>query len=253
MGIKIGYLKSENQFLLTELDTNDQTLNRKTLDIVELKEAALSLLLIDEGLKDENFANLLEEEKKYYPIVEAQTVGVDLEAFESLQSTDFLNLYTKIQTRWVLNNNIQTIEQIYGTINYMRELWINDRGSFFEELWFMIKTNLGTSSLTIVFNDLKEAMNKEKDKPSLIHSMVTGEKLPNIFEGSEKETELMKSYASDFGNAFEVTEYDSSKGRLVATSQIGLSPILIMAELASFTQLQKSLMFSLFSGLQIES
>src|SRR5690606_6425631 len=134
--------------------------------------AALSLLLIDEGLKDENFANLLEEEKKYYPIVEAQTVGVDLEAFESLQSTDFLNLYTKIQTRWVLNNNIQTIEQIYGTINYMRELWINDRGSFFEELWFMIKTNLGTSSLTIVFNDLKEAMNKEKDKPSLIHSMV---------------------------------------------------------------------------------
>lgn len=252
MGIKIGYLKSENQFLVTDFDKNSQALNKKTLDVVELKETALNLLLIDESLEEELFANLLEGEKKFYPILEAKTFGIDLDTFDSFRSADFIDLYTKVQSRWTLSNNIQTIEQIYGVINYMKNLWLNDRGSFFEELWFTIKTNLGTNALTIIFNDLKEAQNKEKDKPSLIHSFVTGEKLPNIFEGAEKEAELMKSYAQDFGNAFEVTEFDPTKGRLVATSQIGLSPILIMAELSSFTQLQKSLMVALFSGLQVE-
>lgn len=250
MGIKLGYLKSENQFLVTEFDKNTQSLNKKTIDVVEIKETPLNLLLIDENLNQESLVGILEGEKKFYPILEAKSLGIDLSHFDTLSADDCADIYSKVNSRWTLNNNIKTIEEVYNTITHLRNLWFNDRNAFFEELWFLVKNNLGTQGLTIIFNDLKEPENKEKDKPSLVHSFVTGDKLPNIFEGTPRESELMASYAKDFNNSFEITELDLTKGRLVATCQIGLSPILMMAELSSFTQLQKSLMTALFSGLQ---
>ena len=119
-------------------------------------------------------------------------------------------------------------------------------------MWFFIKTNLATLELTIVFNDLKEPTEKQVekgDKPKLCHSFVKGSKLPQIFDGTEAQDKLMSEYEREFTEAFNITEYNSELGQLVFCSSIEKSPILVMAELSSFNQVQKSVLISLFSGL----
>ena len=59
----------------------------------------------------------------------------------------------------------------------------------------------------------------------------------------------MQDYDKDFIDQFNVTEFDSSQGNLVATTRIDLSPILIMAKVNTFNQLQQSVLISIFSGL----
>ena len=60
----------------------------------------------------------------------------------------------------------------------------------------------------------------------------------------------MKDYDKDFNDVFSVTEFDSDQGHLVATARIELSPLLIMAKLNTFNQLQQSILIALFTGLQ---
>ena len=69
-------------------------------------------------------------------------------------------------------------------------LLTNDRNAFFEELWFILKTNLATHELNIIFHDLKEPTEKQKEKGAksqLCYSFVSGKKTPQIFDGKEKE------------------------------------------------------------------
>lgn len=253
MAITIGYLKSENQFLTATLNQSTQSFEKKTLDIVEIKETPLNLLIIDQALDLSGLAHTLEGEKKFYPIIQSNEAQMDLNLFDIASYQEFAGIYSKAATRWILNNNIHLIENFTSTVNHLKNLWLRDRNSFFEELWFVLKTNLATHHLTLVFNDLKEPENKDKDKPSLVQNFVTGEKIPQTFEGSGKESELMKSYQKDFGAPFDITDYSGNTGKLVATSQIDMSPILIMAEISSMNQLQSSILKGLFNGLQSEN
>ena len=60
----------------------------------------------------------------------------------------------------------------------------------------------------------------------------------------------MHSYVENFHDVFEVTEFNSMKGQFVATAQIERSPILLMARTVQLNQLQRTLMMSVFNGLQ---
>lgn len=253
MSIKVGFLKSSSQINLKTLDMANESVESQIFDTVELKEKDLNLLLIDSSDELQGIQETLNDEGKYYPVVPADSLGIEKDMFETLTFSELNDVFAKINARWILNNNIKTIEQVYSLITYLKDLWVNDRNSFFEELWFILKTNLATNELTIIFNDLKEPTEKQKEKgekSKLCHSFVFGHKTPQIFDGKDKEAQIMKDYEKDFSDQFSITEFDSSKGHLVATAKIDLSPILIMAKLNTFNQIQQSILIALFSGLQ---
>ena len=105
--------------------------------------------------------------------------------------------------------------------------------------------------MNLIFHDLIEENPEKNEKAQLKYSVCRGKKSPQIFDAKEKENLIMENYKNDFSDHFQVTEYNSQKGQLVATMRIGLSPILIMAKLPQFNQLQQSILIGLFSGLSL--
>ncbi len=253
MLLKIATIISENNASLKEFNTQAGEISSKRIDSHSIIDESLNLLLIDENDDISAISSLLEKEEKFYPIAPLQSVQMDKDAFEMLEADDLFSLYSKVSARWILNNNIKTIEQLYPTITYLKDLWIKDRNSFFEELWFILKTNLASNELNIIFHDLKEPTEKQVEKgekPKLCYSYVKGEKIPNLFEGKDQEAYLMKEYDSEFSQFFNITEYSKEKGEMIACAKIDLSPVLFMAKLSNFNQLQRSILISLFTGLQ---
>ena len=141
MSIKVGFVKSSSQVILKELDMTNKTINSHLFDSVELKDKNLNFLLFSSSDDISNLQDTLTEEGKFYPITPADSLGINKDNFEDLDYKEVIEVYTKVNTRWILNNNIKTIESLYSTGTYLKDLWINDRNAFFEELWFILKTN----------------------------------------------------------------------------------------------------------------
>jgi hypothetical protein len=253
MIIRVGFVMSEAQTSIKSLNTQTKEVTSITIDSPLIRGEALNLLLFQNADAVSNLASLFQDEEKFYPIIDGTSLEIDQATFDAMIYDQVIATYIRINTRWILSRNIETIESIYPTINYLKDLWVNDRNAFFEELWFIVKTNLGTSNLNIIFNDLKEPTEKQKekgDKNKLCHSFVKGEKLPQIFDGTEVESKLMQDYDREFGEAFNITEYNAEEGNLVFCTNIEKSPILVMANLNTFNQLQRSVLIAIFSGLQ---
>jgi hypothetical protein len=249
MDLNIGFVKSESQFQMLKLDTDAQEVSSNILDTIQIKESDLNLLFYSENQDLDGLNSTFSEENKFYPVFNADSLGIKLDDFEKYQAQDLLNLYSKATTRWILNNNIQTIEQLYSLVTYLRDLWSNDRNNFFEELWYILKTNLGTTELSLIFHDLIEGNEEKNEKAQLKYSICKGKKSPEIFDAKESENKIMEEYKNEFNDHFQITEYNSTKAQMVATIRIGLSPILIMAKVPQLNQLQQSILIGLFTGL----
>lgn len=253
MSALIGFVTSENQINIKKLNFSNKEIESKVVDSIELRDHPFNLLLTTEDDVDA-IESKIQLEQKFYPIVSCGQLGVNKDEYEQMSFDELFELYSKVNSRWVLNNNISTIEQSFSLINYLKDMYINDRDNFFEELWFIIKSNLATTDLTMIYHDLKETQGKKdkNERPQLTYSVISGTKIPNISAATEKEELLMKDYDSEFSDFFEITEYHPEKGQLVAAVKINLSPILIMANLNGLNQLQKSILIAIFSGLQPE-
>lgn len=250
MSLNIALVTSQQQSTIFSLSTANKLVVTKVIDNDTLRDENIGLLVYNEEESSEAIDKLMSSESKFYPIVSSQQLEANSSEFD--EESDFETLfgvYNKVSSRWILNNNVKTIEQLYPTVDYLADLWDTDRNSFFEELWFLLKINLASTELTIIFNDLEEAK-KEGDRPKLCHSFVTGEKVPEVFPGTDKEDHLMEQYKEEFTDDFEITEFSEEKGEIVACSTIGLSPVLIMSRLPNFTRLQKSILVSLFTGIR---
>lgn len=255
MIVSLGYLRSGSQVLIKELNWTENSIDSKIIDVTDLTEYNLQGLLIEDNEHFSSLISLLEKEKSHYPIIDAKDDGLGLSTFESLPPQQFKDLYLKISNRWTLHQNFTSVENIWSITNHFRELWKKDRISFFEELWYWMKRNLGAVDLTIIFNDVisteeKDENNEKKERPKLTQSLLTGSKKANFVQGSAKEKELMQSYLDKFYEHFEVTEMNSNKGQFVATAQIERSPIIFMARTAQINQLQRTVFNALFKGLQ---
>lgn len=250
MDLNIGFIKSESQFSIFKVDTNTQEIESNILDTIEISKSNLNLLFYTNEEDIQGLAKVIEEENKFYPVLNSNSLGVSLDDFSQYNSKDAMDVFSKVSSRWLLNNNIQTIEQVYSLISYLRDLWKNDRNNFFEELWYLIKTNLGTTDLSVIFHDLIEENPEKNEKAQLKYSTCKGKKSPEIFDATDSESVVMENYKNDFQEEFQITEYNSEKGELVAALRIGLSPILIMAKTPQFNQLQQSILIAIFSGLK---
>ncbi len=255
MIISVGYVRSASQVLIKELNWGQNSIESKIIDVTDLSDHNLQGLFIEDNDHYSSLISILEKEKSHYPILDAKDESLGLAAFESMPAQQFKDLYLKILNRWTLHQNFLSVENIWKMTNHFRDLWKKDRLSFFEELWYWMKRNTGAVDLSIIFNDVvsteeKDENNEKKERPKLTQALLTGSKKANFISGTAKEKELMQSYLDKFHDVFEVTEFNSSKGQFVATAQIDRSPMIFMARTAQLNQLQRTLLASLFNGLQ---
>ena len=256
MIISIGFIRSSSQVLVRELDWSQNSFANKLMDVTDLPDQNLQALFIGDVEHFNSLAPLLEKEKAFYPILESQTENLTFNSFEDLPAQAFRDLYLKIANRWTMFQNFNSIENLYSITNHFRDLWKKDRLSFFEELWYWMKRNVGCTEISILFNDVVKAEEKDdsgekKEKPKLVQTLLSGTKKGNFQQGTPKDKELMQSYVDKFHDTFEVTEFNPSKAQFVATAQIDRSPIIFMARAVSLIQLQRTLLAGLFNGLQV--
>lgn len=255
MIISVGFVRSSSQVLVRELDWTQNTIDSKLIDVTDLVDQNLQALFIDDNDHFNSLVGILEKEKNFYPILDARDESLSFGSFEALPAQQFRDLYMKIHSRWCMTQNFGTLENVWKVTNHFRDLWKNDRITFFEELWYWMKRNLGASDLSIVFNDVvhteeKDENNEKKDRPKLVQSILSGTKKANFVQGGAKEKELMQTYVDKFHDLFEVTEFNPSKGQFVATAQVDRSPMIFMARTPQLNQLQRTLLAAVFNGLQ---
>lgn len=255
MIISLGFIRSSSQVLIKELNWIQNSIESKIIDVTDLPDQNLQGLFIDDNEHFSSLVSILEKEKAHYPILDARDENLGLSAFESMPAQQFKDTYLKILNRWTLHQNFSSVESMWKLTNHFRDLWKKDRLSFFEEMWYWMKRNLGATDLTIIFNDVisseeKDENNEKKERPKLTQALLTGVKKANFVPGSAKEKELMQSYLDKFHDVFEVTEFNPTKGQFVATAQIERSPIIFMARTAQLNQLQRTLLEGIFNGLQ---
>ena len=164
MHIQIAVTNDPNHTVLFKLNPQKMELTNKRIDTTTLPDENISLLLFNQDLEQTGLESFAEKESKFYPIVPIQSLGISPELFANLEAENMKEILNKGVSRWVLNNNLQLIEQMHQTGKYLKDLWIKDRNTFFEELWFLIKTNLATTDLNIIFHDLKEPNEKQAEK-----------------------------------------------------------------------------------------
>jgi hypothetical protein len=255
MIVSLGFVRSSSQVLIKELNWIQNSLESKIIDVTDLPDQNLQGLFVQDNEHFSSLVSILEKERAFYPILDARDEALSYSQFEDMPSQQFKDIYFKILNRWTMYQNFNSVENLYKITTHLRELWKKDRLSFFEELWYWMKRNLGSTDLTILFNDVisteeKDENNEKKERPKLTQSILSGTKKGNFHQGGAKEKELMQNYLDKFHDVFEVTEFHPAKGQFVATAQIDRSPIIFMARTAQLNQLQRTLLAGLFNGMQ---
>lgn len=226
----------------------DEAPTSKIVDLAEARSLPLNGFIYSEDLKNEEFLGGLESELKFYPIRSQVEFDLNAEKFEKLSYEEGRKIFDKMRENWILQNNISLIEEVFKVRNHLLGLYPNDRSGFFEELWFLLKSNLGATNLKLIYNDMIKAKN-ENEKNKLIKVKVQGERYTELANCDEMDEMILKNYEKDFGNLFEITDYNKTKGQLVVCASIKKSPVLIMANIHQMSRLQKALLSSLFEGL----
>lgn len=220
----------------------------KIMDIQDAKNQSIQGFLFLDDLKNEDFLSTLENDLKFYPIRQSSEFALSAESFEQLGFDEAKKIFDKMRENWVLQNNLILMEDIFKVRTHLMSLYPNDRSSYFEELWFLLKTNLGASNIKLIYNDLIKGK-AENEKNKLVKVKIWGDKYPETTSIDEMDEMVLKSYEKDMGNIFEITDYNAVKGELVICASIKKSPVLIMANVYQLTRIQKSLISALFQGL----
>lgn len=251
MQFSMAYLNNGNQFVVRQFG-NGPSSSVQAISIDQLDTTPLNGLFfcseIFEDQKNGDIQSILSDSLKYFPVRLAHEFQLTESHFENLNQDEAKKIFSKANSQWLLGNNITLLGQLFDVLEHLAALWPNDRTSFFEELWFIVKTNLGASELTLIYNDLLKKK-KDGEKDQLVQVQVKGERLPAMLPGGEFEKKLMDSYKNDLLRPFGSVEYNSQSGELVITGSIRQSPYIIMAKVFEYSSLQESLLKALFQGL----
>lgn len=247
MEFSLAITRNAQQIVLRDFSTNNHNKTR-IMDLAELKEQKVSGLIFDEELKTDDFLAEFQNESRFYPIRSAQEFSINPDGFEKMNFEEAKIIFDKMRENWVLQNNLSLLEEFYKVVKHLQNLWPNDRTTFFEELWFILKSNLGASEIKLIFNDLQKAT-KDHEKNKLVRVKVEGSRVPNPVPASEEDELVMNHYEKEFINIFEITDYHKEKGQLVIAGSIRKSPVLIMAKVYGLSRMQKALLATLFEGL----
>ena len=150
MEFTLLYTKNTQQAVIRNFKAHE-TSTSKIIDLAETSQISLQGYIYSEDLKSEDFFSGLEQEIKFYPIRSQIEFNLTLESFENLSYDDAKKVFDKMRENWILQNNISLIEEIFKVRNHLLGLWPNDRSGFFEELWFILKSNLGATNLKLIY------------------------------------------------------------------------------------------------------
>ena len=246
MNFSLAYVKSKKQFILKSFTPSSPTIDSKWLEWKEIASHPIQAVIFsDELSSDREFMNEIHKEGRYLTVRSDTELQISFEQFQSLDHSHAQKLLQQIQRGEVIKSNLSLLEEFFDVLNHLKELYPDDRISFFEELWFILKNNLGAKDLKIIYNDVP---NKEKN--TLVPVLVEGDRHPGSVSGEKFPQIIMKEYSKYAGPHFEIIEYQESRNQLSAIATINQSPLIIMAQVLSISRLQKALLKSLFNGLQ---
>jgi hypothetical protein len=248
----IGILKSPHQFTQLSFSSDSETPESQVHDIDDLARAEIDACFYPKSTLNEQGPVILGELVKSIPVRSLEEVGLANLDDKKLTLESMQNALDKAYGPWTLHNNISLIDELFNVIPHLNQLWPNERTTFFEELWHLLKLNLGTTELKIIFNTIQTA-EKETQKDKLSRAMISGTRKGQPLEGGDVENQIMEHYSQEFHKIFDIIDYNQDKGELVAAATIKKSPVLIMAKLPHLTKLQQAVTKSLFEGLSCES
>lgn len=259
MKFTIAAHKSENFFFIYNFDKNIQSATQSTIQVTDLADQQIHAVILSRKNSSQELLNFFVEQKNYVPISFFEDLNIDPNSFGSGTSNNFFpqldydygrKLINKLYDQWILHNNIELLDNLFDILNHLKKLWPNDRTAFFEELWYILRKNLGTINLTLIYNDIKKAT-KSGEKNQLIQTKVEGKLIPNPVPGGELEEKLIKHYEKELiSYLFNFCELNLEDGKFVVTANIHKGPILMMGQLFTITKFQKILLSTLFKGLQ---
>lgn len=250
MAFKLAMTRNEDQVIVLAFEDNKNPVS-KIMDLQELRAENVQGLIYLNSLKSEDLINQLESETKFYPIRSSDDLQVSIEQFEKLSLEDGRRLFEKLHDPWVLQNNITTIEEMFRARTHLNNLWPNDRTGFFEEFWFLLRSQLGACEISIIYNDMIKAT-KEGEKNRLIKVKVAGTRIPEPQNPNEGDELVYKNYEKEMTHVLEITEFNKEKGHLVLAGTLKKSPVLIMAKIFKLTRLQKAIITALIDGMNQE-
>lgn len=249
MKLRIQYIRSEQQYLERTFDTEALPEKAKIFDLESLHQNPGDLVLFNKDCSDKSLVlSELDKVAKFTTIKEIEDSTLTFEQFESMTAQEAFNQFAKLKDQWCLHNNLQTIEELFSVTTHLKKLFPNDRSTFMEELWFILKRNLGFNTLKVIYNDLEKAQS-ENEKDKLVRVQIENIPNPGPVSAGAFGDQLMNHFDRHFGNAFEINSFDANKGELVALATIQKSPVIIMGNVANFTRLQKSLLKAIFTGI----
>lgn len=256
MDFALAYLKSKDKFLLKSFaaspDEQKSDLGDKLIDWADIGAHSVQGLIFDEELQsDRELMAELEEEGRYLTIRNSADLKLPLGKFVQLDYLNARDILGKIQSASSIHSNLSLLEELFDTLEHLKRLYPDNRSAFFEELWFILKSNLATKTLRLIYNDVVKVGPEGEEKNKLIQVMVEGERRPESISGEKFARTLMAEYGKFFGSSnFEVVEYNSQAGQMSAVASIKSSPIILMAEVTSISRLQKATIKALFDGIQ---
>lgn len=247
MSFKLAMTRNEEQVIVKTFEENKNS-SPRIMDLHEVRNENVQGLIYLSTIKSEDLINQLESETKFYPIRSSTDIQISIDAFEALSYEDGTKLLEKILDPWVLQNNITTIEELFRARTHLNNLWPNDRTGFFEEFWFLLRSQLGATEISIIYNDMLKA-SKDGEKNRLIKVKVAGNRIPEPQNPNEGDELVYKNYEKEMTHVLEITEYNKEKGHLVMAGTLKKSPILIMTKVYKISRLQKAILTALIDGL----
>ncbi len=247
MDFRIGMTRNDEQIMVKTFNEGG-VVESKILDVNDIREQNLQAFIFQNNLKSEELINQFSQETKFYPVRSNEDLAIGFEQFENLNLEQGKKLFEKIQEPWILQNNINLLEEIFKARNHLNNLWPNDRTGFFEEFWFTLRSQLGASEMTIIYNDMLKAT-KEGEKNKLIKVKVVGTRIPNPLSPDEGDEVVYRNYEKEMTHVLEITDYNKEKGHLVLAGTLKKSPVLIMAKIYRLSRIQKAVLTALIDGL----
>lgn len=249
MEFSVGVIKSEKRVEILKYSPNN--LQNSSIEIEDLKNDCIDALFLEDRFYNGPMLTRLKEESNYYPVRGMNDFGIDDgQTFLDLDFNTAQKVFLSANQSWALQNNINLIDELFPVLKTLTKLLKEGRTSFFEELWYILKSNLGTKELTIIFNDLETTGDDDNAKKNkIVLSKISGKKHQEFSRGEEIDKILMDNYKNYPPTLFEIVELDHNKKEIVILSKVNKGPILIMAKYFVFTPLQRVVIKSLFEGL----
>lgn len=249
MKLRIQYIRSEQQYLERTFDTESLPEKAKICELENLHQNPADIVLFSQEVSNNSLVlSELDKIAKFTTIKEISSNEFTTDQFESMTAQEAFAQFSKLKDQWCLHNNLQTIEEMFSIVTHLKKLFPNDRTTFMEELWFILKRNLGCHTLKVVYNDIEKAQT-ENEKDKLVRIQIENIPNPGPVPAGAFGDQLMVHFDRYFGSHFDINSFSQEKGELVALATVQKSPIILMASLANFTRLQRSLLKALFTGL----